>query len=87
MHDLKTNTWDIHDGFIECNFCENTYETKSDLMKHKKGDHTKRLYSVKFVHIGKTNVGSFINKDGANLNSSQYVCNFCEHIFRNRLEF
>ena len=36
LYDLDAHTWEIHDHFITCNFCENTFDNKGDLMEQKK---------------------------------------------------
>ena len=39
MYVLDAHTWELHDDAVECNFCENTFENESDLLKHKKEEH------------------------------------------------
>ena len=43
MYDLDAHTWDVHDDSITCDLFKNTFETKSDLMKHKKEEHRENL--------------------------------------------
>ena len=40
MYDLDAHTWDVHDESITCNFCENSFETDSELKRHKKEEHS-----------------------------------------------
>ena len=92
LYDLDAHTWDIHDESIDCNFCENTFENKRDLMKHKKEDHTQKVvicwhYSAGICPYGEDKCWFMHKKEDANLTSSEYVCNFCEQHFRNQSEF
>ena len=41
LYVLDGHTWEFHDDSIECEFCENTFYTERDLMKHKKEEHCK----------------------------------------------
>ena len=92
MYDLDAHTWDVHDESISCNFCENTFEDKRDLMKHKKEEHTDRVvncwhYSAGMCPYGEEKCWFIHNKEHANLPASEYVCNFCEQMFGNQSEF
>ena len=42
MYDLDAHTWDVHDDSIACNLCDNTFENKRDLNRHKQEEHTKK---------------------------------------------
>ena len=71
MYVLDAHTWELHDDAVECNFCENTFEDESDLLKHKKEEHP---------NLQQENEGSPLNEGDK---SSFLSCQFCVSNFSN----
>ena len=79
---LDAHTWEIHDESIACNFCENMFENKRDLMKHKKEEHTEKV-DICWQYLGgkcefEEEKCWFLHKDK---NISEFECTSCDKKF------
>ena len=76
---------------IVCNFCDNGFETKRDLMNHKKIEHTEKVNVCWHFSAGTCSFGDkkcwFVHSTEKNdLISTEYTCYFCEQVFTNQSE-
>ena len=82
LYVLDAHTWEVHDDSIECNLCEDTFENKGDVMKHKKKEHTKKVDICWNYAGGKCEFEEekcwFIHKDE---NRSKFECTSCDKTF------
>ena len=99
QHDLDAHHFELHmksaefvGNSIVCNFCDNGFETKRDLMNHKKIEHTEKVnvcwhFSAGTCPFGDTKCWFIHSTAQISSNSSEYNCSFCEKVFTNKSEF
>ena len=70
---------------ISCNFCSKTFESKRDMMTHKKSEHTEKVSACWDFASGNCNLGNdvcwFNHCEG--LRKSEFKCNVCKQLFDN----
>ena len=82
------------DSLIACHFCEMNFQTKSDLMKHRKHNHPEKVNICQnFLGVG-CNLGEdacWFSHKTTTINKDTYMSNFkctdCDKHFGNKFEF
>ena len=78
---------DNEDNSMACNFCDKTFGNKTELMAHKKAEHTKKVKHCWHFAAGTCPFREqkcwFIHSKN-NSNLSDYTCKYCEEAFTNQ---
>ena len=93
--DFNAHTWEMHastaeEEYFTCNFCDDKFVNKRDLMNHKKKEHTQKVKSCWhfssglcpfgdqkcwFAHSSKENEIPILN---------EHTCSLCDKVFRSQ---
>ena len=91
MHDFNDHTHspegfeDYDDTLFTCNFCDESFKTLSEVMKHKKDIHTSSVQHCKQYLESICFFGNscwFIHSESMRNSEPSHGCNFCEEKFR-----
>ena len=99
MYDLDAHTWSEHDedtsdveiseqvnNHFKCNFCDETFATKRDLMQHKKRNHEEKVAQCWQYSSGSCAFGDqqcWFN----HTKSKTFKCSWCDEVFTVQSDF
>ena len=95
IHDLVYHMHEFHpleseSDFI-CHYCGENFETKRDLMSHRKDTHIEKVKFCSYFAEGKCIFGDDCwynhSKTGSNYDKTEYRCRVCDKSFVNRHDF
>ena len=94
VHDFNDHTHSIDDDdhdeeimYFSCNFCEDSFESLSDVMEHKKIIHTSNVQHCKHFLQSLCTYGKscwFLHSETLKNSEPNIQCNFCEQKFRTK---
>ena len=97
IYDLGEHMYEIHtmenEGItdqIACYYCDDSFTTKKDLMKHRKEAHEEKISPCSFFLEGKCVHGNqcwYSHENDPSKLVPEYRCQHCEIVFRFRFEF
>ena len=67
---------------MSCIFCSKNVKTKSDMMTHKKNEHTEKVSVCWDIAIGNCNLGkeAHVLYHSETLKESKFKCNICKKV-------
>ena len=79
------------DESFTCNFCDNTFDSKQNLMHHKKEEHTRKVnscwhFSAGFCPFGKDKCWFAHITDNDIPLSNEYACKLCDKVCRSQAD-
>ena len=98
LYDLGQHMYEYHtegnENKIVCHYCDETFETKDEVMKHRKKAHKEKVKQCIYFSAGKCHYGDelcWFNHSKSNQNpldtESEIKCKHCDKTFKLRAEF
>ena len=95
IHDLVYHMHEFHplesESDIKCHYCGENFQTKRDLMSHRKTTHIEKVKLCSYFGEGKCNFGDecWYNHSisGSNNDNTELKCRICDKMFVNRNDF